>query len=114
MVKYIVLVIVAVAILYVGFIYTKSNDHSRTDSLRDQSILNEEYAAEGSAKLKKEIETSVPVMQTIGTLKSGKNSIEESDDELPKKKRKLLGGADVEWIEPDISASETSFGNPPQ
>ncbi len=124
MVKYFVFSIIVIVILYFSFRGEEPQAGSTTGESTIKNKPIESKQAKDTAELQKAtedilepeaVEAAEPVI--VGVVKPAKESIVDSrqaDESLPKVKRKLVGGAEVEWIEnPESTLPKTKFGHPP-
>ncbi len=139
MFKIIGFLILAAVILYLGFREEKPRIESGTGKAVVESIspkVEQAEEAENTQKAKvamsgqetteadepvvsneiKSDEETVESTETVADTKPLEESVtdsEKADEEPQEEKRKLVGGAEVEWIEPDTSKPKTKFGQPP-
>ncbi len=125
MVKYVALLLVAAAVLLYWSFGKKDGPNSSTikaaaenlsDEHRDPKELLPSHTIKQAPSIQTKREEAVQTDEADTAENADGQSMEteSADAETPKKKRKLVGGAEVEWIEPtEPSEEETKFGRPP-
>lgn len=127
MIKYIAMAVMAIAIVFSVYIELKTPKSLKIDSTHtvETSTKTKESAKpqEGSVTAADNAQAStkndMPEMTTKEVEYTGDDDEispkEREDDKAPVVSRqKLIGGADVEWIEPKAKSPDNRFGLPPQ
>ncbi|BAF73026.1 hypothetical protein [Sulfurovum sp. NBC37-1] len=121
MLIYGVILLVLAVIGYFKYSGAESEKHAVTH----KTVKQERKVSAAKVNTAKADERSEPVEDVVSETKeksvsaenpkmSDANDEEEAEDETPSVKRsQLIGGADVEWIEPKPKDPDNKFGEPP-